>query len=335
MRAVLHTPAATPISSKKAPPPEWVVLNAYHPWLKGLSPPRLATAASLVAAGLLCVSLLARRQAILSAAAYGLSWAMVLVCLIAAGLPILFQERWEGVAPVGSVNEWLSWIGLVTVALGAALELWARTGWSALAGSLAGAMVLLAAQSWTGSAAETGMLVPAFIMAGACAAFALAWAIAVLDLVRGLGANGQPGATSLVGWLCCGFLLLGAAILVNVFGVNRSLGPWWQLHGVLPLGLLALALVLLLAHRNDWLGNFGLRFWTVLGITLLTSCWAFAQRPSRITAWTAWVAVLSVSLAVHAAQRRFFGQATTWKRPAGNLIRKSYRKPVRETPNTW
>jgi hypothetical protein len=335
------------VASPAAASPEWAEVGNHLPWLQDLSPRHLAILASLTAAGLLGLSLLARRSWPTAASGlYGLNWLALLTCLFSAGFEVVVQVRFIGPSPLSSLNEWLGWVGFLTVALGAALELAFRRRWTALATAVAAALVLLASDYWTSGAfrmpasgvivSRLGMLVPGILLVAGYAAFALAWAHGMLGLGHTLFAPSrlEPRQTLAVSDLCClrlGVTLLAAAMLLDSsWGGQTAINLWsWQPREVWGISPLVLGLLLLMAYGQKWFHDFGVMLWTVVGLTLLALGWTLAQPLTGVACWGAWLGLLSIGLATHATHRHLFSRSSAWKSPAGNLSRESYRNLAR------
>jgi len=337
----------TAVASPAAASPEWAEVSNHLPWLQGLSPRHLAILASLTAVGLLGLSLLARRSWPTPASGlYGLSWLALLTCLFGAGFEVVVQVRFIGPSPLSSLNEWLGWVGFMTVALGTALELayWRR--WTALAAAMAAALVLLASDYWTSGAfrlptsgvivSRLGMLVPGILLVAGYASIALAWAHGMLGLGHTLFAPGrleprQTLAVAVLGCLRLGVTLLAAAMLLDSsWGGQKVINLWsWQPREIWGISPLVLGLLLLLGYGQKWFHDFGVMLWTVVGLTLLALGWTLAQPLTGVACWCVWLGLLGIGLATHATHRHLFSRSSAWKSPPGNLSRESYRNLAR------
>jgi hypothetical protein len=353
MATLLHTPAALSAAegSHAAKSAEWTQVISNFPVLQGVTPLRLATLASLLAACLLGLSQLLRRALPRGAAAlYGLSWLPLFVCIFGAGFEVCVQVRFIGPSPLSNLNEWLIWVGFLTVTLGAILELVSRRGWAALAATFAAGLFLMAAENWRGGGLATpaagvivsrlGMLVPSILLVASYAAFVLAWALGLLALGDPFGERyrsearrtrgGIGGWASVVRCLRLGVTLLAMAMLLDgAWGGQSGVSLFcWQPHEIWGVSPLVLGLLLLLAHGHEWLANFGVALWTVVSLTLLAVGWMCTQPPCGVVGWGIWLGLLCLSLAAHSAHRNLFGRASAKRRSPGYPRRESYRKPA-------
>lgn len=260
------------------------------------------------------------RSRLLATGLYGLGWLGLLAGLVMGGSARVGQVQESGVAALAGIDEWLYWVGLLTLVVGMLLESCTRRGWCLLATALAGGLVLLAGVAWPdeepvrllvgADASQLGMILPGLLLLAGYGTLAVGWMLGVLGLACVLARPGRVEPLgSVVNHACrclqIGILLVaGAMLLDGTWGGHAARSVWnfqpTEAWALAP--LLVAALVLLFR----WLGTQrapALAVVIVAGFSGLAIGWSAWHASVGMTALAGWVGLVNLCIAVHAGQR--------------------------------
>ncbi len=254
---------------------------------------------------------------IIRASGLVLGWLMLLTSLVLTGIDLCHHAELIGPSPLASLNEWFVWLACWTALLTLGLEMVSRRCWVLLVGAAVTGLLVSLARHWPVAATVSphagvyttrlGMMIPALVQVGSYAAFALAWALALLHLGAGLARPGQPEpaltlANTMDQTLRLGLMLIAVAMLLDSsWGSQETLSLWGlQPSQLWALSPLVLALVLLVACGRLQLSDQTLAVAVVVSYTALGMSWLLSHAPVVPGLWLTWLGLVSLCLAVHA-----------------------------------
>jgi Cytochrome C assembly protein len=165
------------------------------------------------------------------------------------------------------------------------------------------------------------LMVPVWTMVSACAAFALAWTLGIMNLALLLAWPSRTAWRRSLSAICYramqgGVVLLALGMVLNACWAAESWGGFWNwdLKEVWALCALLCYLGVIHARYSRWLNNFGLAVCSVLCCSWVTLTWYGAHFLSQTghhahdfsgghSLWVYWVGLANVALVVHATAR--------------------------------
>ncbi|GEM_PF-3388595 len=264
-------------------------------------------------------------------------------CLGWSAAALLGQAIPEGAAPLGTASQGILWSAALVMGLGLFFAVLFRDTFLALTGALVSGLGFLAAHHWPlacagpwppllqGIVGDSYLYVPVLLLLSAYAVLALAWGTAALMLAQIVGTAPSSERLHRLAALCLwsirlAVLLLTASALLDGWRTLSHLldptqngeMPGWNAQALGTFLVLPSCIALLYARWRGWLPPFHLLAAVVLGFAFVAMMGQVIARwrAGDLTIDTALAAdigfyeagLFSLSLAVHAALRYYFGK---------------------------